>query len=183
MQTLMTELITEQKTTFFSAGQELPSEECIWLIVSGVVKTYTYGRERPVTLGFWGSKDVVGSPLSCIDPYKTKCLSDVKAIAIPQAGWQGLSREMIYCQQQIQQSIYIVRNNRVAARLWLLLTWLASKFGRTTPKGRVIDFKLTHQELADALGTTRITVTKILNQYERKGLIYRPKTKCIIVRR
>ena len=112
----------------------------------------------------------------------TKCLSDVKAIAIPQSQWGDIVREMVYCEQQTQQLIYIVRNNRVARRVWLLLTWLASKFGRTTPKGRVIDFSLTHQELADALGTTRITVTKILNQYEREGLIFRPKTRCIIVR-
>ena len=90
---------------------------------------------------------------------------------------------MIYCEQQTQQLIYIVRNNRVARRLWLLLTWLASKFGRITPHGQLIDFKLTHQELADALGTTRITVTKILNQYEREGLIAKPKTKCIIIKK
>ncbi len=179
----MQTLITEQQTTFFPIGQELPKEvDYLWLIINGVVKTYTYGKERPITLGFWGSKDIVGNSLSNIDPYMTKCLSDVKAIAIPRSQWENLSREMIYCEQQTQQLIYIVRNNRVARRLWLLLTWLASKFGRTTPQGRVIDFRLTHQELADALGTTRITVTKILNQYERERLIFRPKTKCIIIR-
>ena len=179
----MQTIITEQKTISFSLGEELPKEtDYIWLILDGVVKTYTYGKDRPITLGFWGSKDVVGKPLSSIDPYMTKCLSQVKALAIPQIQWGDISPEMIYCEQQTQQLIYIVRNNRVSRRVWLLLTWLASKFGRTTPKGRVIDFSLTHQELADALGTTRITVTKILNQYEREGLIFRPKTKCIIVR-
>lgn len=180
----MQTLITEQKATFFPCGQELPKEvDYLWLIVNGVVKTYTHGSERPITLGFWGSKDLVGNSLSNISPYMTKCLSDVKAIAVPRSQWSNLSREIMYCEQQTQQLIYIVRNNRVAARLWLFLTWLASKFGRTTSKGTVIDFKLTHQELADALGTTRGTVTKILNQYEREGLIFRPKTKCIIVRR
>ena len=179
----MQSLITEQKTISLPSGEELPKEaDYIWLILNGVVKTYTSGKDRPITLGFWGSKDVVGKSLSSINPYRTKCLSEVKALAIPRIQWKDLSREMIYCEQQTQQLIYIVRNNRVAGRVWLLLTWLASKFGRTTPKGRVIDFNLTHQELADALGTTRITVTKILNKYEREGLIFRPKTKCIIVR-
>lgn len=179
----MQTLITERKTILFSSGEQLPREvNYIWLILNGVVRTYTQGKDRPITLGFWGSKDVVGNSLSNVNPYMTKCLSDVKAIAIPQSQWGDISREMIYCEQQTQQLIYIVRNNRVARRVWLLLTWLASKFGRTTAKGRVIDFSLTHQELADALGTTRITVTKILNQYEREGLIFRPKTRCIIVR-
>ena len=179
----MQTIITEQKTIFIPLGEEIPQEaDYLWLIISGVVKTYTYVNGKPITLGFWGSKDLVGNPLSDINLYKTKCLSDVKAIAIPRSQWRSLSREMVHCEQQTQQLIYIVRNNRVAGRVWLLLTWLASKFGRTVEKGRVIDFKLTHQELADALGTTRITVTKILNQYEREGLISRPKTKCIIIR-
>ena len=179
----MQTLITEQQTTFFPMGQELPKEvDYLWLIISGVAKTYTQVNDKPITLGFWGSKDIVGNALSNIDPYMIKCLSEVKAIAIPRNQWANLPREMIYCEQQTQQLIYIVRNNRVSRRVWLLLTWLASKFGRAVPKGRVIDFQLTHQELADALGTTRITVTKILNQYEREGLIYRPKTRCIIIR-
>ena len=181
---LMQTIITEQKTTCFLAGEKLPSEvNSLWLIISGVVKTYSHNKGgKAITLGFWGSKDVVGNLLSQVDPYNAKCLSDVKAIAVYRSQWTNLSREMIYCQQQTQQLIYIVRNTRVTKRLWLLLTWLASKFGRVTPRGKVIDFKLTHQELADALGTTRITVTKILNQYEREGLIIRPKTKCIIIK-
>ena len=60
---------------------------------------------------------------------------------------------------------------------------MAGKFGREIRQGKLIDFKLTHQELADVVGTTRITVTKTLNQFEREGLIIRPKTKCIILRR
>lgn len=180
----MSTLIAEQKTTFFQAGEKLPQEtDYLWLIIHGVVKTFTHDlEEKSITLGFWGSQDLVGMSLSRINPYTVKCLSDVKAIAIPRSQWTNLSTEIIHCQQQTQQLIYIVRNPRIAKRLWLLLTWLVSKFGRVTPQGKVIDFKLTHQELADALGTTRITVTKILNQYEREGLIVRPKNQCIIIK-
>ena len=64
----------------------------------------------------------------------------------------------------------------------LLLKWLADKFGRTISQGRLIDFKLTHQELADAIDTTRITVTKTLIQFEDEGIILRPRTKCIVLR-
>lgn len=176
--------IYEQKTILFYTGQELPPEtKYIWLIISGVVKTYTHSQSGiPITLGFWGSKDLVGNPLSNVNPYIVKCLTDVKAIAIPQSQWSNLSRELIYCEQQTQQLLYIVRNVRIARRLWLLLTWLANKFGRLVRQGTLIDFQLTHQELAQALGTTRITVTKILNQFEREGLIIRPKTRCVILK-
>ncbi|MCC0176202.1 Crp/Fnr family transcriptional regulator [Waterburya agarophytonicola K14] len=181
----MQTLISQQNTTFFLDGEQLPTEvDYLWLITSGVVKTFTQGQNgTSITLGFWGNKDVVGNSLSKVDPYIMRCLSDVKAIAIPRIQWGSLSREMIYCQQQTQQLIYIVRNTKVSQRLWLLLTWLASKFGRIVSYGKLIDFKLTHQELANALGTTRITVTKILNQFEQDGLIMRPKTRCIILKK
>jgi CRP-like cAMP-binding protein len=180
----MPTLLAEQKTAFFQAGEKLPQEtDYLWLIIHGVVKTYTHDQQgKSINLGFWGSQDLVGMSLSKIDPYIAKCLSDVEAIAISRSQWSNLSTEIIYCQQQTQQLIYIVRNPRVAKRLWLLLTWLASKFGRETSRGKVIDFRLTHQELADALGTTRITITKVLNQYEREGLIVRPKNQCIIIK-
>jgi len=88
----------------------------------------------------------------------------------------------LYHAQQTQQLTYISRNTRIAQRLWLLLEWLGNKFGRIISQGNLIDVKLTHQELAAAIGTTRITVTKILNQFEREGLIVRPQTKCIVLK-
>ncbi len=178
-------LVNEQKITVFRSGYELPHDrDCIWLIVDGVIKTFSITElGTTITLGFWGNKDVVGMPLSTIAPYKIKCMSTVKAIAIPQDRQATITAECIHHQLQTQQLIYIIRHtNRVAKRLRLLLLWLGGKFGRKIAQGKLIDFKLTHQELAEAIGTTRITVTKILNQFEREGFILRPKTRCIILK-
>lgn len=181
---LMQILIDEQKTTFFHAGDQLPkASNYLWLIINGVVKTYSIVESgASITLGFWGKQDVVGKSLSNVDPYLLKCISDVRVIPVPRTEWNTISGNLLHHGQQTQQLMYIVRNTRIARRLWLLLKWLANKFGRAIQEGKLIDFKLTHQELADALGTTRITVTKILNQFEREGLILRPKTKCIILK-
>jgi CRP-like cAMP-binding protein len=75
----------------------------------------------------------------------------------------------------------MMRASRVHKRLWLLLQWLGNKFGKRSETGRLIDFRLTHQELANTLGTTRITVTKILSRFEQEGLIFRPNKKSIVV--
>lgn len=167
----------------FHSGDELPLQtDYIWLIVSGVVKNYTISEEgTPITLGFWGTEDLIGKSLSTVAPYISECISNVEAIAIPQNQWDSVSQNLWHQARQIQQLTFIIRNNRIAKRLWLLLEWLAFKFGREIESGKLIDFKLTHQELADAVGTTRITVTKTLNQFERDGLILRPKSKCIIL--
>ena len=168
----------------FYSGEEIPPQtDLLWSIVSGVVKSYTVSEEGAlITLGFWGTQDLVGESLSTVEPYVSKCISNVEAIAVPQSQWGLVSQNLWHQAKQIQHLTFIVRNNRIAQRLWLLLEWLASKFGREIKPGKLIDFKLTHQELAEAIGTTRITVTKTLNQFEREGLILRPKSKCIILK-
>ncbi len=181
----MQTLLKKPTSLLFYPGDELPQRtNQLWLIVRGVVKSYTISEEgASITLGFWGAEDLVGEPLSRVVPHHLKCMSQVEAIAISQAQWETVSKNLLYHAQQTQQLMYILRSTRIAKRLWLLLKWMAGKFGREIKPGKLIDFKLTHQELADVLGTTRITVTKTLNQFEREGLIIRPKTQCIILRR
>lgn len=49
---------------------------------------------------------------------------------------------------------------------------LAQEMGEETPEGHVlIDRPLTHQQLANLVGTTRETVTKILNEMKDNGLL------------
>lgn len=180
----MSTSIIETKAVFFHPGDELPQRtDYLWQVVGGVVKSCTVNEEgTSITLGFWGKEDLLGGSISNVTPYTLKCISDVRAIAIHRSQWTTLSSHLLYNAQQNQQMLFIVRNVRIAKRLWLLLKWLASKFGRGIREGNLIDFQLTHQELADAINTTRITVTKTLNQFEREGLILRPRTKCIVIR-
>ena len=59
----------------------------------------------------------------------------------------------------------------VHARLYSLLQELSEKYGKETPAGRRIDIKLSHQELANLIGSTRETVTFELNKMKRRGEI------------
>ncbi|MEL6578991.1 MAG: Crp/Fnr family transcriptional regulator [Cyanobacteria bacterium J06621_12] len=180
----MSRSITETDSLFFNSGGKLPTkDDHLWLIVSGVVKSYTVTEEGSlVILGFWGADDLIGKPLSNINPYTLECIGSVQVIAVPRQQWQGFADNLLHHAQQSQHMSYIVRNTKIARRLWLLLEWLAEKFGKAIAQGRLIDFKLTHQELANAISTTRITVTKTLRQFEIEGLILRPRTKCIVLR-
>ena len=167
----------------FSAREELPVvPQALWLIVSGVVKTYTMNDDGLLTtLGFWGVRDVIGKPLSVVEPYLLQCITDVEVIPVPKHKWNDISTAILNHGRQTQKMMCIVRSSRVYMRLWHLLQWLGHKFGRAAEEGTLIDFKITHQELADAIGTTRITVTKMLNQLEQDSLILRPRNKCIIL--
>jgi hypothetical protein len=42
---------------------------------------------------------------------------------------------------------------------------LAENHGKVTPVGIILDLPLTHQEIADIVGTSRVTVTQVLNRF------------------
>jgi CRP/FNR family transcriptional regulator len=57
---------------------------------------------------------------------------------------------------------------------------LAEDFGREIEEGTVIDLVLTHQEIANLIGSSRVTVTKLINKFIDDGMITIKKRKIII---
>jgi hypothetical protein len=56
-------------------------------------------------------------------------------------------------------------------RLMGILALLAEQFGRPQPDGLLIDVRITHQQLAAAIGANRTTVTRLLSELRRRGLL------------
>ncbi|MCC0177727.1 Crp/Fnr family transcriptional regulator [Waterburya agarophytonicola K14] len=170
-------------TRFFQQGDVLPEESNhLWLIIDGVIKSYTVDQQgKTIILGFWGTQEVVGKPLSNMEPHFLQCMKDVQAIAIPTIQWHTLSGNLLNRIKQIQELSDIIRNPQTSDRLWLFLQWLGIKFGRDIPEGRLIDFKITELILAHALGMNEITVGEILDQFERENLILQPENQHIIL--
>lgn len=69
----------------------------------------------------------------------------------------------------------------VGSRLAKLLLELAASYGNEVEKGRRIDVKLTHRELAGLIGSTRETTTSNLNEFRRLGLIEVEKRRIVVV--
>ncbi len=157
----------------FSRRAPLPlRHDGLWKIERGVVRTLSWLADgTPVTLGLWGQGDVVGRPLSQIDPFQIECLTRVEASLVSLAVMNHEPRLLITHIRQCEQFLIIRSHKRVDEMLIQLLTWLARRFGYEVEQGQVIDLRLTHQDMADMLGTTRVTVTRILKQYENQGLI------------
>ena len=59
----------------------------------------------------------------------------------------------------------------VHARLAKLLTSLAHREGEPTDEGILIRHRLSHQDFADMAGTTRETVSRVLAELQRRGLL------------
>ena len=58
-------------------------------------------------------------------------------------------------------------------RLKKVLLRLCEEHGKETPKGTLIPLRLTHEDLANLIGTTRETVTTQMIRFRRMGLVKR----------
>ena len=159
----------------FGPRSILPSKQNhLWKIESGVVRTLTWLEDSTVTaLGLWIAGDVVGKPLSSVEPYQIECLTKVEASLVPVDRSHQETAVLLAHIQQLEELAVIRSYKKVDAMLVKLLNWLANKCGREVEKGRLIDLRLTHQDLAEMLSTTRVTITRTLNQLEQQGLIQR----------
>ena len=147
-------------------------ENALWQIESGAVRTYTLTQDSTIiSLGFWGLGDTVGQPLTCIQPYEVECLTDVKVRAL-QSSECGHLNQVLLCHLHQTQTLLQCRSGQIHQRLQQLLDWLAAKFGHESEQGQLIRLRLTHQDIAETLGTTRVTVTRLLSKFEQEGRIH-----------
>lgn len=155
----------------FSRRSFLPTETGLWLIEDGVVRVLTVDEDGiQIVLGLWKAGHVVGPHLSHVIPYDIQCLTEVTAFALPQS-YCCPSQILLSYVQQTEELFRIVRSGSVEKRLQQFLVWLFKTFGSRTKQGWELDLPLTHQDVAETIGTTRVTVTRLMGQFQQEGLI------------
>ena len=73
--------------------------------------------------------------------------------------------------RQSDETIENLLNREVSTRLSTLLWHLADRFGEPDGQGKVLKLRLTHQELANMVASTREAVSKVMSEFQRDGLI------------
>ncbi|MBE9189301.1 Crp/Fnr family transcriptional regulator [Gloeocapsopsis crepidinum LEGE 06123] len=159
----------------FRRRKQIPLQtEVLWKIERGIVRTSTWTEDGTlIVLGYWGAGEVVGQAISRIRPFQIECLTDVECSALPSHTWGNILEDIVQQMQQTEELIRIIRRESVALRLWEFLIWLNKKFGCDVEQGRQIDLPITHQDIADTIGSTRVTVTRMLQQLAIEGKILR----------
>jgi CRP-like cAMP-binding protein len=146
--------------------------DVLWRITSGIVRTMTWDEDgNQIILGLWHKDDVVGRLISNLDPYQIQCLSDVEVEELPLTFAEQAASAIIDHCRQTQYLLSISHCRTVDVKLKKFLVWLVDKFGKPCDRGVLIDLRLTHQDIADMIGSTRVTMTRALNQLRVKGLI------------
>jgi CRP-like cAMP-binding protein len=156
----------------FQRRESMPSDsDSLWRISKGIVRVSTLDEDGNfISLGYWGAGDIVGRFLSNTIPYQIGCLTDVEAIALQSFASCPASALLAHV-QQLQEFLQLIQQRSIRKRLICFLNWLFNRFGQDTQNGKQLNLHLTHQEIAEAIGTTRVSVTRLIKQLQQEGYL------------
>ena len=72
-------------------------------------------------------------------------------------------------------------HREVSTRLATLLMNLGKRFGENDGVGTLIDVRLTHQDLANMIASTREAVSKVMSELQRDGVIESRNRRIVII--
>lgn len=155
----------------------------LWLIESGYLRSYIYSEEgNLIVLGIWGPGEVVGMAVSSMQPVHLETLTPIQART---TAWVTYgNKEQLYASylKQTEALLVIRSQKRVELMVTKLLQWLGQRFGQAGNEGQVLELRLTHQDVAEILGVTRVTITRVFGALEQQGFMQRLSSQRIILR-
>ncbi|MGI0486279.1 PAS domain-containing protein [Pantanalinema rosaneae CENA516] len=148
-------------------------------ITQGLVKLTTLALDgEEVLLGILGAGMPFGGDLTNLSNYQAIALSQVELVAIPTnaitqsstlAQWfiDRVSQRL----RQTEELLAISGQRRVSDRLEQFLEFLKREIGQSIAEGMRLSVRLTHEDLANACCTTRVTITRWLGKLHQQGRI------------
>ena len=173
-----------------AAGSTVPLlRKSVWLVVRGMVKLTALSiNGDEMLLGLAGPNEPFGDPLSNVEAYEVTTLCDTDLLCL---SCEEISREphlaMALLQgmgaryRQSESMLALLGLRLVEDRVRGFLELLANDYGQPCEQGLRLNIKLTHQELASALSTTRVTVTRVLGALRDEGWLQIDDTRRLVI--
>ncbi|MGA2480518.1 MAG: Crp/Fnr family transcriptional regulator [Spirochaetia bacterium] len=175
--------------------QEDPAEKA-WLLVLGKVKMAQLTEDgQQVTLRIIVAGQMFGGMAALgpggVYPASAQALEDSIALSwngrmlrelartVPALGMK-ISELMYGHVQEMQTRVRELATEKVERRIARALLRLASQAGRKEKEGILIDLPLSRQEIAELTGTTLYTVSRVLSEWERRGMIRTGRERVLI---
>lgn len=175
---------------FYPKGEEIPLvSQGIWQVCQGLVQLSTlYPTGEEGLLGWVGPSMCFGLWLTSLQTYRATAISDtyliwysmVEVESSPQL-CHGLMPQIVRRLRQMEAIVAIAGQRRVEDRLYQLLLLLKQEFGQPVAGGSRLNIRLTHHDLANAICTTRVTVTRMLGKLQQNGCISRDSDRHLIL--
>jgi CRP-like cAMP-binding protein len=176
---------------FYEKGEEISIFDTgVWQVYKGVVQLSRIGNDgREVIMGWGTSNTAFGSWLDERPNYRALALTDVYVKWYDEKDIQrsaSLARSLIaqFSDRLIQSErlMAIAANRRIENRLWELLLMLEKIMGQKAIGGTRLPIRFTHQQLAEIICTTRVTVTRVLGIFQDRGCICLDSDRHIIIK-
>lgn len=189
----MTETFERGKTIFFPGD---PAERVYFLMKGAVKLSRVYEAGEEITVALLKENSVFGI-LSLVTGqrsdrfYHAVAFTPVELLSVPieqmekalkqnpELGilmLQGLSSRIL----QTEMMIETLAHRDMGSRLVSFLLILCRDFGIPSSEGITIDLKLSHQAIAEAIGSTRVTITRLLGDLRDNRMISIHKKKITV---
>jgi CRP/FNR family transcriptional regulator, global nitrogen regulator len=181
------------KTIFFPGD---PAERVYFLVKGAVKLSRVYEAGEEITVALLRENSVFGV-LSLLTKnksdrfYHAVAFTPVELISVPieqmekamkedpelpMVMLRGLSSRIL----QTEMMIETLAHRDMGSRLVSFILILCRDFGVQSGNGITIDLKLSHQAIAEAIGSTRVTVTRLLGELRDQGMLSIHKKKITV---
>lgn len=182
-----------RKGIVFTEGGE---KEAVFLIREGVIKTYKTdenGHEQIVS--FLKNGDIfphTGFFNPHPYPATAEAIMDTRLLAIPVRLFEQLMQDtpsiaikmmrvMGEKILELQEKIQELSGQDVKHRALSFLLKLSEQHGERKENKIVINLPMTHQEFANAIGTSRETINRLLNQLSKENIVSIGRSRIVII--
>jgi CRP-like cAMP-binding protein len=176
--TLLEQLYRERSLITYNAGCNIPLQhQDLHIIYRGVVQLHTLHADGGETIvGLCGPSMAFGKAITSVDPYWATALSEINLLPLSMNEIEasptlmaGIFPQLVRRLQQSEAWLAISGKRLVCDRLRFVLVQLAQDFGHVEPGGVRIKLRLTHHQISTLIGTTRVTVTRLLRDFKNEG--------------
>lgn len=181
------------KTIFFPGD---PAERVYFLLKGAVKLSRVYEAGEEITVALLRENSVFGV-LSLITGnrsdrfYHAVAFTPVELLSVPIEQMEKAMKEdpelpMIMLKGlasrilQTEMMIETLAHRDMGSRLVSFLLILCRDFGVPSAQGITVDLKLSHQAIAEAIGSTRVTVTRLLGELRDQNMISIHKKKITV---
>lgn len=158
----------------------------MFIITSGLVRIYRIEQSKEITLALFRTGDFFGemalidktatrsATAETIEPSTILSISRGDFFRFLEKSPRLLLRLLEVNMQRLRKAndqIHDLTFLDVRSRIVKTISRLAEEYGTPTPQGMFIDMRLTHQQIANMVGTVRESVTKVLQELQDDGII------------
>jgi CRP/FNR family transcriptional regulator, global nitrogen regulator len=161
-------------------------DEQLYFLLEGTVRLYTiYGQYKEATTALLKDGGIFGELSLDEGAWQSvfaEAVTDARVAVVRKSVLAKviklqpeLTTKLVFTiSERLRQSDEVIESlldREVSARLTTLLLNLGDRFGEADGSGTLLNVRLTHQDLANMIFSTREAVSKVMSEFQRDGLI------------